>query len=412
MTRNVRRTKRSKQGGEGSNPELEEHVREAVLEQITEERVQVDLRELFRGAVKATLELTLEEVLKEVVGARKWERTQKRVDSYNGGYVRGLLTSMGHIEVRMPRARKGGAPVDVLGAYKRHTAEIDAAVSSAYVNGVSTRSMDEVVKALTGNGLSRSSVSRITRSLDEKIEELKNRKLTVAYPYLYLDATYFKARWARTVQSVPALIAYGVNAEGHRELLAVEIGAEESGPSYEGLLGRLLARGLSGVRLVISDAHEGILAAVRSLLPEVPHQRCVVHVLRNVGVYVPQRDGLRKRVLGQVSDIFACESLKQAKEKLEAFVKRWTKELPEAVKCLTDAFPAASRFFAFPGQHHARIRSTNNLERLNREIKRRIDAVDSFPDRASALRLITAIALGSAEAWGDRRYLDMSLLSN
>jgi transposase-like protein len=392
-------------------PGLKEHVETELFERISEEGIQTDLGEVFRGAVKVALELTLEEVLREVVGAAKWSKAKTRVDSYNGGYLRGLLTSMGHIQVRMPRARKRGAPVDVIGAYKRRTAEVDDAIAEAYVRGVSTRGMSGVVEALTGGELGKSSVSRITARLEEEVEKLRTRSLEGnKYPYLYLDATYHKVRWARTVQSVPALIAYGVNQEGKRELLAIEIGTEESGTSWGNLLSGLVRRGLDNVLLVISDDHQGIKLAVKDHLPEVLHQRCVVHLMRNVGSHVPHRNGLRERVLGQVSAIFKSEDLDQAKKALAQFKERWIKELPEAVKCLEDGFATATRFFAFPREHHASIRSSNNLERLNREIKRRIRAVDSFPDRASALRLITAVAVDATGAWGRRRYLDVSLL--
>lgn len=406
MSRNVRRPKPVAQEEVVADPE--DPIRDDTLERVPEEVVQTDLRELFRGAVKATLELVLEETVKEIVGAKKWERTKARVDSRNGSYMRGLLTSLGHIDVRMPRARNGGAPVHVLGAYERRSSELDEAITSAYVKGVSTRGMGDVVEALTGNGLGRSSVSRVTQQLEERIEALRSRPLEGGYPYLFLDATYFKARWARKVESVPALIAYGVNQAGKRELLAVEIGTEESATTWSSLIGGLLARGLDGVRLVISDAHEGIWAAVREHLPEVPHQRCVVHLMRNVGSHVPHR--LRERVLGQVSAIFKAESLAEAKKLFDQLKRRWSKELPEAVACLENGFRDATQFYAFPKQHHERIRSSNNLERLNREIKRRIRAIDSFPDRASARRLITAIALEAAELWQARRYLDMSLL--
>ena len=321
--------------------------------------------------------------------------------------MRGLLTSMGYLSIRMPRARKGGAPVDVLGAYKRRAAEVDEVIAGAYVNGVSTRSMTDLVEALTGSSLSSSTVSRVTKALEARVEELRTRPLELKFPYLVLDATYVKARWARKVESVPALIAYGVNENGMRELLAIEIGTEESATTWGNLLCGLIRRGLKGVRLVISDSHEGIWAAVREHLPEVPHQRCVVHLMRNVGSNVPHR--LRGRVLGEVSDLFKSETLAQAKKALAEFKQRWSKELPEAVECLENGFKDATRFLAFPKEHHRRLRSTNGLERLNREIKRRTRSVDSFPDRASALRLITAVALAATESWSSRRYLDMSL---
>jgi len=387
---------------------IEGCVRDAVFERVPDEEIQTDLGAVFRAAAKAGLELVLEEVLREVVGVSKWAKAKTRNDSYNGSYLRGLLTSMGHIEIKMPRARKAGAPVGVIGAYKRRSAEVDEAIVSAYVKGVSTRGVGSVVEALAGNSLSSSAVSRVTTRLEEKVEELRTRKLEGKYPYLFLDATYLKARWARSVESVPVLIAYGVNEAGKRELLAVEVGTEESGIVWGRLLGGLIKRGLQGVMLVISDDHEGIKAAAREHLPEVPHQRCVFHLNRNVGSHVTRR--LRKRVQGEVSAIFKSKDLDQAKSRLAKFKDRWTKELPEAVKCLKEGFPAASRFFAFPAEHYPRIRTNNGLERLNREIKRRTKAIDSFPDRESAVRLVVAVAANAAQAWERRRYVDTSLL--
>lgn len=387
---------------------IEGCVRDAVFERASEEEIHADLGEVFRAAAKAGLELVLEEVLREMVGAAKWAKAKGRSDSYNGSYLRGLLTSMGHIDVKMPRARKAGAPVHVIGAYKRRMAEVDEAITSAYVRGVSTRGMSSVVEALAGEGLSSSAVSRVTARLEAKVEELRTRKLEGRYPYVFLDGTHLKLRWARSVESVPVLIAYGVNEAGRRELLAVEVGTEECELVWGGVLGGLIERGLQGVLLVISDDHKGIKAAVRAHLPEVPHQRCVFHLNRNVGSHVTRR--LRKRVQGEASAIFKSKDLDQAKKRLAQFETRWSKELPEAVKCLKDGFPAASRFFAFPAEHHQRIRTNNGLERLNREVKRRTKSIDSFPDRPSTLRLVVAVAVDAAQAWGRRRYVDTSLL--
>lgn len=369
--------------------------------------VRIDLQELFRGAVRFTLETVLEEELRRMVGAPRYARAGRK-DLRNGSYMRGLLTSMGHIDVRMPRSRGNGSPTHVLGAYQRRAGEIDEAITQAYVNGISTRDMSDVTEALLGNGVSSSTVSRVTKRLEEAVEELRKKPLEKDYPYVYLDATFLDARWAKKVENVSALVAYGVNEDGHRELLAVTIGYSESEDSWTDLLRQLLDRKLSGVRLVISDDHAGLKAAVRKLLPEVPHQRCVVHFLRNIGSRIPQR--LKKRVLREVSAIFGAASLKEAKKLKKEFVTRWSKELPEAVECLENGFAASTQFFAFPAKHRIRIRSTNGLERLNGEIKRRTRAVGAFPDRASALRLVTAVALRVTTVWGARRYLDMSLL--
>lgn len=385
---------------------MADHRQDADLAQAP---LHTDLQQIFRGAVRFALEMVLEEELRRIVGAPRYARAGRK-DSRNGSYLRGLLTSLGQIDVKMPRSRNSGAPTHVLGAYERRVSEIDDAITEAYVKGVSTRGMADVTQALLGNEVSKATVSRVTKRLEEGVEELRTKQLKKKYPYLYLDATHLDARWAGKVENVAALVAYAVNEDGHRELLAVTIGYSESADSWGDLLRQLLDRKLAGVRLVISDDHKGIKAAVRQYLPEARHQRCTVHFLRNVGAHVPDRNGLKKRVLREVSEVFNAESLEHAKELKKAFVTRWSKELPEAVKCFKDGFAASTQFFAFPAKHRVRIRSTNGLERLHGEIKRRIRAVGAFPDRASALRLITAVGLRVTEVWGARRYLDMSLL--
>lgn len=370
---------------------------------------QFDLRALFRGAVKAALEIVLEEELRELIGAGRYARSAGRVDSRNGSYMRGLLTSLGHIDVRMPRSRELGSPVEVLGRYARRAEEVDDAIVEAYVKGVSTRGMSKVTEALMDAKVGRATTSRITRRLEDRVEELKTARIQDKIVYLYLDATFVKARWAREVETVSALVAYGVDEDGMRRLLAVELGAAENEAAWATLIEGLVERGLDGVRLVVSDAHKGIWAAVRRFFPEVPHQRCVVHLMRNVGCHVPNR--LRERVLGQVSAIFTAKSVADAKQRLAKFVELWGRDLPEAVECLQKGFPAAAEFYAFPRPHWQRIRSNNGLERLNKEIKRRLHKVGAFPDRASALRLITAVAVDTTEIWTDRRYLDMKYLA-
>jgi transposase-like protein len=330
------------------------------------------------------------------------------VDYRNGTYLRRLVTSLGGVEVRVPRTRNNGAPTEVLGRYKRRAGELDDAIVAAYVNGVSTRGMGEVTEALAGESVSRSTVSRITQTLDGYVEALRTERLEESIPYLYLDATFLNARWARKVENVSALVAYGVGEDGRRRLLAVTIGAQESEDSWSELLQQLIDRGLTGVQLVISDEHKGLTQAVRKQLPEVKRQRCTVHLQRNVLSKVPRR--LRKRVAREVSAIFKAKSRTQAKKKLASFRDRFGKQLPEAVECLDAGFKDATVFYDFPEPHWTRIRTTNGLERLHGEIKRRIRAVGSFPDRASALRLITAVALRVTGIWADRRYLDVSLL--
>jgi transposase-like protein len=373
----------------------------------TQDDVQFDLRSLFLGAIRASLETLLEEEIKRLVGGARWARMGRK-DYRNGSYLRGLITSMGHLEVSVPRSRKSGSAGAVIGRYQRRTDEVDEAIVASYVNGVSTRKISKVTEALMGEKVGRSTVSRVTKSLEARVDELRRAPITDAVPYLYLDATFLDARWARRVENVAALVAYGVGMDGRRRLLAVTIGAQESEASWADLLRKLTDRGLSGVKLVIADDHAGLKAAVRSHLPEARLQRCTVHLQRNALDKTPWR--LRGRVGREVGGIFTAPSLNDAKKRLEAFKAGLGQQVPEAAACVEAGFAAATQFYAFPQAHWRRLRSTNGLERLHGEIKRRIRAVGAFPDRASALRLITAVALETTASWGQREYLNMKLL--
>jgi transposase-like protein len=380
------------------------------VERGTQDELRQDLRALFQGAIRVTLEMVLEEEVKAMVGARRFERIWSRRDHRNGTFLRRLLTSMGQIDVAVPRSREHGSPADVIGRYHRRTEELDDMIVEAYVGGVSQRKMGDVTEALMGESVGRSTVSRTAKRLDEAVAELRTQPIEGAHPYLYLDATYLDARWARKVENVSALVAYAVGPDGRRRLLGITIGPEESEDSWGELLTQLLERGLSGVQLVIADDHAGLAAAVRRFLPEVRRQRCTVHLQRNVLAKVPRR--LRKRVAREVGAIFRAPGLAEARKRLAEVRARWAKELPEAMRVLERGFGAAAQFYSFPEPHWTRLRTTNGLERLHAEIKRRIRAVGAFPDRASALRLITAVALRATGTWGSRRYLDVSLLKD
>ena len=326
------------------------------VERATQEELRQDLKSLFQGAIRVTLEMVLEEELKAMVGARRFERVGSRKDHRNGTYLRRLLTSLGQI--------------DVMGRYRRRSEEVDEMMVEAYVSGVSQRKMGDVTEALLGERVGRSTVSRVAKRLDGAVEALRSAPIEGPHPYLYLDATFLDARWARKVENVSALVAYAVDPDGHRRLLAITLGPEESEDSWSELLEQLLERGLSGVELVIADEHAGLAAAVRRFLPEVRRQRCTVHLQRNVLAKVPHR--LRKRVAREVAAVFRAPGLAKAKKRLAEITARWHNELPEAMRVLERGFTAATQFYAFPEPHWARLRTTNSLERLHTEIKRRI----------------------------------------
>ena len=270
--------------------------------------------------------------------------------------------------------------------------------------------MGSVTEALLGKRVSRSTVSRVTRRLEDQVENLRREPITDPVAYLYLDATFIDARWARTVENVSALVAYGVGPDGHRCLLAVHIGTQESEASWAALLGELVERGLSGVRLVIADQHAGLRAPARKTLPEARQQRCTVHLIRNVLSNVPRRH--QRRLAREIVSVLHADSLDAAKKALRGFRERFARQFAEAVECLERGFDAGTQYFAFPEAHWKRIRSNNGLGRLHGEVKRRTRAIGAFPDRDSALRLITAVALQSVSIWRDRIYLDMTLLAD
>ncbi len=272
--------------------------------------------------------MVLEEELKAMVGARRFERVGSRKDHRNGTYLRRLLTSLGQIDVMVPRSREGGSPADVMGRYRRRSEEVDEMMVEAYVSGVSQRKMGDVTEALLGERVGHSTVSRVAKRLDGAVEALRSAPIEGPHPYLYLDATFLDARWARKVENVSALVAYAVDhPDGHRRLLAITLGPEESEDSWSELLEQLLERGLSGVELVIADEHAGLAAAVRRFLPEVRRQRCTVHLQRNVLAKVPHR--LRKRVAREVAAVFRAPGLAKAKKRLAEITARWHNELPD-----------------------------------------------------------------------------------
>jgi transposase-like protein len=367
-----------------------------------------DLAARCRDAVRATIQVVLDEELERLIGAGPYERSDQRVDVRNGHYPRRVVTTAGEVDLSIGRSRAGGSATAPLGRYARRRPEIDAAITQSYVAGVSTRDMAAVTETLLDKRVGRSTVSRVTRRLEDEVDALRRAPIIGPVPYLYLDATFVDARWARTVENVSALVAYGIGTDNHRHLLGVHIGASESEASWAELLAELVARGLSGVRLIVRDEHGGLIAAARKVLPEVRQQRCTVHLMRNVFSHVPQRH--QKRLARELVAVLHAPSLATAKRNLSSFRHRFAKQFPEAVACLERGFADATSYFAFPEKHWMRIRSTNGLERLHGEIKRRTRAVGAFPDRASALRLITAVAMQTTTIWRDRIYLDMSLL--
>jgi putative transposase len=375
-----------------------------------EHDVKLDVEARVRKGVKAVLEEVLEEEMAEHLKAGYRELTPTRRGERNGHYTRNLVTPAGKIErLEVPRDREGEFVTEVFERYKRMTGDVEEAVLEMYLSGISVRKIAGVTEALSKVKVGKDAVSRIARRLEEEQRAWRERPLEEkAYPYLYLDATYLKVRWGASVTSMALLACVGVDEEGFREILAVEVAGSEKSVAYASLLRGLLDRGLKGVQLVVSDDHEGIKTAVAGELPGVGWQRCVVHFERNVLSHVPASS--MAEVAQDLKAVFKVRREKTARTLAEEFVEHYGKRFPKAVEVFEAGIGDALSYLSYPGSHHARIRTTNMLERLFEEVKRRTRVVGVFPDEMSASTLATEIALRSSEQWALKRYLTIDAL--
>jgi putative transposase len=375
-----------------------------------EHEVKMDVEARVRQGVKAVLEEVLEEEMTQHIGAGYRELTPTRRGERNGYYQRNLVTPAGKIErLEVPRDREGEFVTELFERYKRMTGDVEEAVLEMYLSGISVRKIAGVTEALSKVRIGKDAVSRIASRLEEQQKEWREHSLEEkGYPYLYLDATYLKVRWSARVTTMALLVCVGVDEEGFREVLAVEVAGSEKGVAYASLLRGLIDRGLRGVRLVVSDDHEGIKAAVAGELPGVEWQRCVVHFERNVLSSVPARE--MSEVAEDLKAIFKVRRGKTARALAEEFVELYGERFPKAVSVFEAGIRDALTYLHYPGSHHAKLRTTNMLERLFKEVKRRTRVVGVFPNETSASTLATEIALRSSEEWALRRYLTIDAL--
>ena len=372
-----------------------------------EHDVQLDVEARVRQGVKAVLEEVLEEEMSQHLQAGYRELTPTRRGERNGYYQRNLLTPAGKIErLEVPRDREGEFVTEVFESYKRMTGDVEEAVLEMYLSGISVRKIAGVTESLSRVKVGKDAVSRIASRLEEQQKEWRELALgEKCYPYLYLDATYLKVRWGARVTSMALLACVGVDEEGMRGVLAVEVAGSEKGAAYASLLRGLIDRGLKGVRLVVSDDHEGIKAAVSGELPGAQWQRCVVHFERNVLSHVPATE--MSEVAEDLKAIFKVRRAKTAHALAEEFVELYGKRFPKAISVFEAGIEDTLTYLSFPGNHHAKLRTTNMLERLFKEVKRRTRVVGVFPSETSASTLATEIILRSSEEWALRRYLTM-----
>ena len=357
------------------------------------------LREGLRWLAQKLMELEVS----ELVGAERYERTETRKTYRNGYRVRPWETRLGSIELKIPKLRKGSYFPSLLERRRRAEKALVAVIQEAYVHGVSTRKVDELVRALGLDGVSKSEVSRLCAELDERMERFRNRPLEGEYPYLWLDAKAIKVRQDGRVVNMAAVVAVGVKASGEREVLGFDVGAAETYEFWQTFLRSLVARGLRGVRLAISDAHEGLKRAIADVLTGASWQRCRVHFMRNLLARVPKH--AQPAVAAQVRSIFAQPDAVTARQRLQQVADELGSRYPQVAAFLRDAEDDVLAYMAFPAEHWRRIHSTNVLERLNRELARRCDVVGIFPNVAAALRLLGAVLEEQHDEWiASRKY--------
>ena len=346
-----------------------------------------------------------------ICGAPYGERSPERVNARNGYRSRRWDTRAGTIELEIPKLRSGSYFPDWLITPRRRAEQaLMSAIADAYLAGVSTRRVDKLVRQLGIEGISRSQVSEIAGRLDEAVAAFRARPLMGPYSYVWLDALVVRCRDdAMAMTGVCCMVAVGVNPEGRREVLGVELATAEDGPGWTGFLRGLAARGLAGVQLVISDAHPGLVDAARSVLVGAAWQRCRTHYLRNLLTRVPR--SAQPLVATLVRSIFAQPDAAQVIAQHERVVAQLEERFGAAAEHLAEAGPEILAFTSFPKEHWRQIWSTNPQERLNKEIRRRTDVVGTFPDRASVLRLVGAVLAETHDEWADtRRYMTVDAL--
>ena len=365
--------------------------------------------DFVRSAVQALVQEALEAEMTEAIGAAKSERTEGRLSYRSGYYGRSLITRVGTLELRVPQDRAGRFSTELFERYQRSEKALVSALAEMYVQGVSTRKVKAVSEVLCGHSFSASSISQINKNLDASLKAFAERRLGEAYPYLILDARYERVREGGVIASQAVLVAIGVDWEGRRQVLAVDLANRESRSSWKDFLLALKGRGLHGVEFVVSDDHPGLRAAIREVLPEAAWQRCYVHFLRNALDYVPRR--VKDDCLQELRWMYDRRDLAEVRRDLAAWLGKWQARYAKLCGWVEDNIEETLTYYRLPLAHHKHMKSTNMLERLNQELKRRTHVVRIFPNAASCLRLVRALAVEAHENWLEAiRYLNMEHL--
>ena len=371
----------------------------------------VDQPEFLREGLEQFLQAVIEAEVAAQVGADRYERSDERTGYRNGSRPRDWETRMGTVHLQIPKLRKGSFFPAFLEPRKRSEQALASVIQEAYVLGVSTRKVDELVQAMGMTGISKSEVSRIAKELDARAEAFRQRLLDGDYPYLWLDAKYLKVREGDRVVSMALVVAIGVRSTGEREVLGCDIGLSEDAPFWTEFLRGLKRRGLKGVKLAISDAHEGLRQAIETVLVGASWQRCRVHFMRNLLSQVPKQ--AQAVTAAVIRTIFVQPTKQDALRQLAQVAEQLRPRFPKVAEMLLTSSEDVLAYMSFPHEHWAQIHSTNPLERLNREIGRRADVVAIFPNRRAVLRLIGAVLMEQNDEWAaaTRRYFSQESMA-
>ena len=381
----------------------------ALLDLLAELKL-TDVPDRIRVATETLYQQLIDAEAAAFIGAAPFERSAERTTHRNGSRARVLSTTAGDLELAIPKLRQGTFFPALLERRRRVDQALFAVVMEAYLHGVSTRKVDDLVKALGADtGISKSEVSRICAGLDEQVAQFRDRNLAALdYPYVFLDATYCKARVNHRIVSQAVVVAVGVAADGRREVLGFDVGDSENEGIWTGFLRGLKTRGLDGVRLVVSDAHSGLKRAIGTVFQGAGWQRCRVHFMRNVLAVLPK--GSQEMVASIIRTIFAQPDTEHVATQFDEVARMLERSHPKVAAMLDDARHDLLAFAGFPQRHWRQIWSTNPLERVNKEIKRRTDVVGVFPNPAALLRLAGAVLIEQHDEWeaGERRYFSSS----
>jgi putative transposase len=377
---------------------------------IDEGKVRQHVEEVVRQSVEETLNGLLEAEADELCGAKRYERSVERLDTRAGHYERKLQTKAGEVALKVPRLRSLPFETQIIERYRRRESSIEEAMIEMYLAGVSVRRVEDITEALWGTRVSPSTVSELNQRIYVHIDAWRNRPIEGEHPYVYLDGIWLKRSWGGEVKKVAILVAIGVDSDGNREILGVCEGTKEDLESWRNFLRHLKERGLTGVRLIVSDKCLGLVEALGEFFPEAQWQRCVVHWYRNVFTAVPK--GKVKAVAAMLKAIHAQEDRQAARRKAEDVVAKLEgMKLGNAAAIVREGVEETLCYMTFPTEHWRQIRTNNPLERIMREIRRRTRVVGAFPDGRSALMLVAArLRHIAGTRWGTKRYLDMERL--